>query len=90
MHFSKAVVKHRTAILILTVLLLIPSLYGMVNTRINYDMLNYLPEDMDTVTGQNELLQDFGKGGFSLLIVEDMKPKDVAALKEKIEAVEHV
>lgn len=62
----------------------------MVNTRINYDMLDYLPEDMDTVIGQNELLSDFGKGAFSLVIVEDMPAKDVAALKEKIAAVEHV
>ena len=62
----------------------------MTHTRINYDMLDYLPEDMDTVIGQNELLSDFGKGAFSLVIVEDMPAKDVAALKEKIAAVEHV
>ena len=70
MRFSRAVVKHRVAIVIITVLLLIPSVLGMAGTRINYDMLNYLPEDMDTVIGQNELLDDFGKGAFSLLIVE--------------------
>ena len=85
MRFSRAVVKHRVAIVIITVLLLIPSVLGMAGTRINYDMLNYLPEDMDTVIGQNELLDDFGKGAFSLLIVEDMTPKEVSALKEKIE-----
>ncbi len=90
MRFSRAVVKHRIAIVIITVLLLIPSILGMAGTRINYDMLDYLPEDMDTVTGQNELLEDFGKGAFSLLIVEDMAPKEVSALKEKIEGVEHV
>lgn len=90
MRFSRAVVKHRVAIVIITVLLLIPSVLGMAGTRINYDMLNYLPEDMDTVIGQNELLDDFGKGAFSLLIVEDMTPKEVSALKEKIEGVEHV
>lgn len=90
MRFSRAVVKHRVAIVIITVLLLIPSVLGMSGTRINYDMLNYLPEDMDTVIGQNELLDDFGKGAFSLLIVEDMTPKEVSALKEKIEGVEHV
>ena len=90
MHFSKAVVKYRIPILILAVLLMIPSLFGMLGTRINYDMLNYLPEDMDTVIGQNELLEDFGKGAFSLIIVEDMSDKDVARLCTKIEQVEHV
>ena len=90
MRLSKAVVKHRVLILIVALLLLIPSVLGMVNTRINYDMLDYLPEDMDTVVGQNELLADFGKGAFSLIVVEDMPARDVSALKEKIEAVEHV
>lgn len=90
MRFSKAVVKHRVLILILAVLLMIPSVLGMIATRVNYDMLDYLPEDMDTVKGQNELLEDFGKGAFSLIIVEDMPDKDVAALVEKFEAVDHV
>mgnify|MGYP004472821651 FL=1 len=90
MRFSKAVVKYRVAILIVALALLVPAVFGMVNTRINYDMLDYLPEDMDTVIGQNELLNDFGKGAFSLVIVEDMPANDVAALKEKIAAVEHV
>lgn len=90
MAFSRAVVKHRVLILIIAVALMIPSVFGMMATRINYDMLNYLPEDMDTVVGQNELLEDFGKGAFSFIIVEDMEPKDVAALKEKIENVDHV
>ncbi len=90
MRFSKAVVKHRVLILILAVLLMIPSVLGMVATRVNYDMLDYLPDDMDTVKGQNELLEDFGKGAFSLIIVEDMPDKDVAALVEKFETVDHV
>ena len=90
MRFSKAVVKHRAAILIVALILMVPSFLGMAGTRINYDMLDYLPEDMDTVVGQNELTADFGKGAFSLLVVEDMEPKDVAALKGKIEQVEHV
>ena len=90
MRLSKAVVKNRVLILIVALLLLIPSVLGMVNTRINYDMLDYLPEDMDTVVGQNELLADFGKGAFSLIVVEDMPAKDVAALRKRIEAVEHV
>lgn len=90
MRFSKAVVKHRVLILILAVLLLIPSVIGMIATRVNYDMLDYLPADMDTVKGQNELLEDFGKGAFSLIIVEDMPDRDVADLVEKFKKVDHV
>ena len=66
---------------------MIPSVFGMLETRINYDMLNYLPDDMDTVIGQNALLEDFGKGRvLASSIVEDMPDKDVAALQEKLEA----
>lgn len=90
MSFSKAVVKLRIPIVIVTLLLVVVSVFGMVNTRINYDMLDYLPEDMDTVIGQNELLEDFGKGAFSFIVVEDMPNKDVANLVEKLEAVDHV
>ncbi len=90
MRFSKAVVKHRKLILILTILLMIPSVLGMMGTRINYDMLDYLPDHMDTVIGQHELLEDFNKGAFSFIIVEDMPDKDVAALCEKIKQVDHV
>lgn len=89
MQFSKAVVKHRIPILIVT-LLMIPSVLGMVNTRVNYDMLTYLPEDMETVIGQNELLEDFNKGAFTFLIFEDMPSRDVARLKTKVEELDHV
>lgn len=90
MKFSNAVVKHRVLILIIAMVLMIPSIIGMANTRINYDMLNYLPSDMETVQGQTELLEDFGKGAFSFLVIEDMGEKDVAALREKIEQIDHV
>ncbi len=90
MRFSKAVVKFRVPILIIAIVLLIPSTLGMISTRINYDMLDYLPDTMDTVIGQNELMEDFGKGAFSMLVIEDMPVKDVAKLKEQIEQVEHV
>ena len=90
MHMANAIVKHRILILVLCILLLIPAAIGMQNTRINYDMLDYLPEDMDTVVGQNALMDDFGKGAFSLIIVEDMPLRDVAALKEKLQQVKHV
>ena len=87
MKFGKFVVKFRIPILIIALILLIPSVLGMLGTRINYDMLNYLPDDMDTVIGQEALLEDFNKGAFSFVIVEDMPPKDVSALKEKIEVL---
>lgn len=90
MKFSKAVVKYRVPILICALLLMIPSVLGMAGTRVNYDMLNYLPEDMDTVIGQDELLRDFHKGAFSFLILEDMPAKDAAALKQQVEGVDHV
>ena len=90
MRFSKAVVKCRVPILIITLVLMIPAVLGMVGTRINYDMLDYLPSDMDTVVGQELLKEDFGKGAFSFLILEDMPAKDVVALKERIAKVDHV
>ena len=90
MRFAKAVVKHRILILIISIALLVPSVIGMIATRVNYDMLNYLPDSMDTVKGQDELLEDFGKGAFSLIIVEDMPDKDVARLVDKIKEVDHV
>lgn len=90
MKFGKTVVKCRVPILILALALLIPSVIGMAETRINYDMLTYLPKDIDTVTGQDILLDDFGKGAFSFVIVEDMQPGEVSGLKEAFEKVEHV
>ena len=90
MSFARTVVKSRAAILIVAVLLLIPSVMGIARTRINYDMLDYLPDDMDTVIGQNELMKDFGKGAFSFIVVENMPAADVDALKTKLEAVDHV
>ena len=90
MRFSKAVVKYRIPILILALLLMIPSAVGMAKTRINYDMLDYLPEDMDTVIGQNDLMEDFGKGAFSFIVVDGMSDRDVDSLCERIKQVEHV
>ena len=90
MRFSKAVVKYRVPILILALLLMIPSAVGMAKTRVNYDMLDYLPEDMDTVIGQNDLMEDFGKGAFSFIVVDGMSDRDVDSLCERIKQVEHV
>lgn len=90
MRFSKWVVRNRITILVLALVLAVPAALGAAGTRINYDMLDYLPEDMDTVAGQNELMEEFGKGAFSFIIVEGMSPKDVAELKRQVEEVEHV
>ncbi len=90
MKLARKIVSLRVPILVLTLLLLIPSTFGMAATRINYDMLTYLPEDMETVVGQDELMKDFGKGAFSFIIVEDMEPQAVSQLRQSIEAVEHV
>ena len=88
--FGKAVVKFRIPILIIGILLLIPSALGILSTRINYDMLVYLPDEIDTIQGQDIMLDEFGKGAFSMVMVEGMEDKDVAALKEKIEQIDHV
>ena len=80
MRFSKAVVRYRIPILIVTLALMIPAVLGMCGTRINYDMLDYLPDSMDTVIGQDQLLEDFGKGAFSFIVVENMPDRDVATL----------
>ncbi len=90
MKFSKAIVKWRIPILIITLLLMIPAVFGMISTKINYDMLTYLPDNIDTVIGQDELLDEFGKGAFSMIIVENMSDEDVATLKSQIEDVDHV
>ena len=85
MKFAKGVVKYRVAILIVAVVLLIPALYFMMHTRVNYDMLTYLPSDMETVIGQDRLKEEFGKGAFSFMIVEGMDTPEVVSLKEEIQ-----
>lgn len=90
MKFGKAVVKARVPIVIVSLLLAALSVFGMLGTRINYDMLTYLPKDMETSVGQQVLLDDFGKGAFSFVLVEDMPDKDVSALKDKLAQVDHV
>jgi predicted RND superfamily exporter protein len=90
MKFGDIVVRNRRIIMITALILLIPSVLGMIATRINYDMLYYLPEDIETVQGQNVLLDEFGKGGFSIVVVEDMKSDDVSSMAEKISGIDHV
>ena len=88
--FGRGVVKLRVPILIVSVLLLIPSIFGFLSTRINYDILSYLPSDIETMKGQDIMLDEFGKGGFSLVMLDGMDEKDVEKVKEKIEKVDHV
>lgn len=88
--FGKKVVKLRIPILIISLLLLVPSVLGIISTRINYDILSYLPEDIETMKGQDILMEEFDTGAFSICVVEGMANKDVSALRKQIEAVPHV
>ena len=90
MKFGKAVVKYRIVILVISAVLLIAAFFGMINTRVNYDMLNYLPDSLDTVKGQQYMLEDFNKGAFSFLIFENVDKKDIVKTEEKIKKVDHV
>lgn len=88
--FGKKVVKFKVPIFICSLLLLIPSIFGYINTRVNYDILSYLPKDIETMVGQDILMDEFGTGAFSLFIADGMSMKDCSAVKKKIEKVEHV
>lgn len=88
--FGKGVVKLRVPIFIISILLLIPAVLGIVKTRINYDILSYLPGEIETMEGQDILIDEFGTGAFSICIVEGMENKDISALKAQIEEVPHV
>lgn len=87
---AKLITKHKNIIIILSVILLIPAAIGYVTTRINYDILSYLPDSLETVEGQDIMVDEFGMGAFSMVIVEDMSMKDAARLEKKIEAIDHV
>ena len=87
---SKGIVKSRYFIFILSLILLVPAFFGYINTRVNYDILSYLPKDIETMIGQDILSEEFGTGAFSMIVVEDLPYKDVSKLKEKIEDVDHV
>ena len=82
--------KHRILVLIIGFLLLVPSVFGYINTKVNYDILYYLPDDIDTMKGQDILLKDFGKGAYAILIVNDVDDAHAAAIKKKAEQVDHV
>ncbi len=88
--FSRWLVHHKALVVILCLLLLIPSVFGMASTKVKYDLLYYLPEDLDTVRGQNILMEDFGKGAFSLCVTEGLTEVEQADLEEAIRKVDHV
>lgn len=87
---GKGIVKHKTLILLLGILLLIPSVLGYLKTRVNYDILSYLPKDIETMKGQDILVDEFGTGAFSMVVLEGMDFKDVSKLKAEMEQVDHV
>ena len=87
---GKWIAKHRVIILMICILLSVPAVFGMAATKINYDLLSYLPKTLETVEGQDILVDEYGMGAFSMVVVEDMKLKDVQKLEEKISKIEHV
>ena len=89
-NIGKLVVKHRILIIIISLLLVIPSLIGMVKTKINYDILVYLPKDIDTLKGEEILTNDFNTGGYATIIVENMPNKNLLKLENKIEKIDGV
>ena len=82
--FAKAICKHKTLILIITLLLLLPSIIGIKSTRINYDILVYLPEDVETIRGENILSNEFNMGAFSVILLENMQTREIAKLENEI------
>ena len=88
--FGKWIAKHKVLIVIISMLLLIPSFLGMAATRVNYDILSYLPDSLETVEGQDIMVDEFGMGAFSMVAVENMNMKDVQKLEEKFSEVPHV
>lgn len=88
--FGKWITRHKAFVLILAFVLMIPAAIGYVSTRINYDVLSYLPESLETVSGQDTMVDEFGMGAFSMVIVEDMEKKDVVKLKDRLKQVDHV
>lgn len=88
--FGQFICKHRKFILILTLVLLIPSIIGMKATRINYDILVYLPDDIETIKGENILSEDFNMGAFSMIILDNMDTKDILSLENKIKELDNV
>ena len=88
--YANFIVKHKKIISIIALILLIPSIIGYVNTRTNYDILIYLPDDIETIQGQNILANDFNMGSFAMIVTDNLKPKDILKLENKIKEVDSV
>lgn len=89
-NFGKGVVKLRIPILIASIILLFPAALGYFHTRVNYDILTYLPKEIDTMKGQDILLDEFGTGAFSMCVVEGMEDQDISKMRKNMEKVDHV
>ena len=89
-NFGKGVVKLRIPILIVSIILLFPAALGYFHTRVNYDILTYLPKEIDTMKGQDILLEEFGTGAFSMCVVEGMEDQDISKMRKNMEKVDHV
>ena len=89
-NIGKWITKHKNIILVIAFILLIPAGIGYVSTRVNYDVLSYLPERLETIKGQDILVDEFGMGAFSIVVVEDMPMKDAAKLEKQLESIDHV
>ena len=89
-NIGKWITKHKNIILVIAFILLIPAGIGYVSTRVNYDVLSYLPESLETIKGQDILVDEFGMGAFSMVVVEDMPMKDAAKLEKQLESIDHV
>ena len=87
---GKWITRHKNIILLIACVLLVPSVFGYISTRVNYDVLSYLPNTLETVSGQDTLVDEFGMGAFSMVVVEDMTNKQAAALEKQIEGIDHV
>lgn len=87
---GKWITKHKNLILLITVILLVPAAFGFVSTRVNYDVLSYLPKSLETIEGQDIMVDEFGMGAFSMIVVDDMTMKDAAEIEKQVEAIEHV
>lgn len=87
---AKWIARHKVIILLISVLMIIPSILGIITTRVNYDLLSYLPDSLETVAGQNIMVDEYGSGGFSMVVIEGMPMKDVAKLDEKFQKIDHV
>ncbi|MBQ0060082.1 MAG: MMPL family transporter [Lachnospiraceae bacterium] len=90
LNFGRFIARHRIGVIILSLVLLIPAALGFINTRVNYDILYYLPDEIETMQGQDILLKDFGKGAYAIFIVNGMTDSEAAQLKKEVENTEHV